>query len=83
MARLRVDWKKYTLEKLDIFIRMQLRRNRMTIKELAELMGMNSNTLYSKLRKCDFDYVELVEMLDIFGTPDDERLALFTPALRR
>ena len=83
MPRVRMAWKDYNKQKIKVFVKSNLCSHGMKQKELAEKMDIEPKNFSAKVKDGRFSYIDLVEMFDIFETPDNERLELMTPEVRR
>lgn len=57
-------------------IRAECARNRITIEELAEQLGIERKTFYNWENKKDFPVSMLKKMADIFGITTDKLLGI-------
>lgn len=83
MPRIRSKWKDYSKKRIKLFVKNSLYESDMKQYQLAEKMNMSPNNFSNKLKAGRFSYIDIVEMFDIFGTPDEERLRLLRPEVRR
>lgn len=62
--------------KIRKFVKGNLAAQNMKQKDLARCLGKNENTFKSQVHSGRFDYIDLVEMCEVFEVSDKEKAEL-------
>lgn len=73
MPLIKLD-RNYKNKRLDKAIRRHLVEKDLTLKELAESVGLTERGLYNKRMKVNFTWEELIGIFFVLGFTEDERL---------
>ena len=73
MPLIKLD-KTYKNKRLDKAIRRHLVEKDLTLKDLAESVGLTERGLYNKRMKGNFTWEELIGIFFVLGFTEDERL---------
>lgn len=73
MPLIKLD-RNYKNKRLDKTIRLHQVERDLTLKEIAESVGLTERGLYNKRRKGNFSWEELIRLFSTLGFTDEERL---------